>query len=147
MYKRQGRFQPRKVLPGIESGDWVEIINGLEAGETVVTSGQFLIDSEASLKASLQRMQSGDSSSAAPAAAAPITGTGVLREIMAQDNKVNLTHEPIPALGWPDMTMDFRIKPGVSLEGYAAGDAVVFELETGEDGYVIKSMHKQARGN
>lgn len=52
----EGRFTPRKVRPGIESGDWVEIVSGLEEGEQVVVSGQFLIDSEASLKASLMRM-------------------------------------------------------------------------------------------
>ena len=53
----EGRFMPRNVNAGMESGDWVEIISGLEEGDTVVTSGQFLIDSEASLKASLMRMQ------------------------------------------------------------------------------------------
>ena len=52
----EGRYQPRKVKAGMESGDWVEIVEGLKDGETVVTSGQFLIDSEASLKASLARM-------------------------------------------------------------------------------------------
>jgi Cu(I)/Ag(I) efflux system membrane fusion protein len=52
----EGRYSPRLVTAGIESGDSVEIISGLREGETVVTSGQFLIDSEASLKASLQRM-------------------------------------------------------------------------------------------
>jgi len=52
----EGRFKPRKVTPGIETGDRVEIIEGLIEGETVVTSGQFLIDSEASLKASIRRL-------------------------------------------------------------------------------------------
>ena len=53
----KGRFRPRQVVAGMESGDWVEIQQGLQEGDSVVTSGQFLIDSEASLKASLQRMQ------------------------------------------------------------------------------------------
>jgi Cu(I)/Ag(I) efflux system membrane fusion protein len=54
----EGRFTSRRVQAGMESGDWVEIVSGIEPGDRVVTSGQFLIDSEASLKASLQRMQS-----------------------------------------------------------------------------------------
>jgi Cu(I)/Ag(I) efflux system membrane fusion protein len=54
----EGRFASRRVQAGMESGDWVEIVSGIEPGDRVVTSGQFLIDSEASLKASLQRMQS-----------------------------------------------------------------------------------------
>jgi len=53
----EGRFASRTVTAGIESGDWVEILAGIEPGEEVVTSGQFLIDSEASLKASMTRMQ------------------------------------------------------------------------------------------
>jgi len=52
----EGRFEARRVRVGIESGDWVEILEGITAGDKVVTSGQFLIDSEASLKASLTRM-------------------------------------------------------------------------------------------
>ncbi|HID49864.1 MAG TPA: efflux RND transporter periplasmic adaptor subunit, partial [Chromatiales bacterium] len=44
----EGRFEARPVRSGIESGEWVEIVSGLQAGEKVVTSGQFLIDSEAS---------------------------------------------------------------------------------------------------
>ena len=56
-----GRFASRTVTAGIESGDWVEILAGIEPGEEVVTSGQFLLDSEASLKASMTRMQSPDS--------------------------------------------------------------------------------------
>ncbi len=55
------RFQPRTVVPAMESGDYVAISAGLAPGETVVTSGQFLIDSEASLKSSLQRLsETGD---------------------------------------------------------------------------------------
>ncbi len=53
----EGRFESRIVRAGMESGEWVEIIEGIEAGENVVVSGQFLIDSEANLKASMKRMQ------------------------------------------------------------------------------------------
>ncbi len=56
----EGRFASRTVTAGIESGDRVEIVAGLEPGEEVVTSGQFLIDSEASLKASMTRMHASD---------------------------------------------------------------------------------------
>jgi len=52
-----GKFKPRKVTSGMESGDFVEITGGLSEGDRVVTSAQFLIDSEASLKASFTRME------------------------------------------------------------------------------------------
>ncbi|MFI4920107.1 MAG: efflux RND transporter periplasmic adaptor subunit [Gammaproteobacteria bacterium] len=51
-----GRFQAQAVTAGIESGGRVAILSGLKDGETVVISGQFLIDSDASLKASLARL-------------------------------------------------------------------------------------------
>ena len=52
-----GRFQPREVTVGDERGNWVEISDGLEENEKVVVSGQFLIDSESSLQASLTRFE------------------------------------------------------------------------------------------
>jgi len=55
--KEQGRFSPRIVTAGMESDNSIEIKSGLQEGEKVVVSGQFLIDSEASLKASLLRFR------------------------------------------------------------------------------------------
>jgi len=55
---QEGRFRAQEVIAGMESGDFVEIISGLNEGDKVVTSGQFLIDSEASLRASFNRMGS-----------------------------------------------------------------------------------------
>jgi Cu(I)/Ag(I) efflux system membrane fusion protein len=52
----EGTFEAREVIAGIESGNYVEIVKGLKVGESVVTSGQFLIDSEASMRGSISRM-------------------------------------------------------------------------------------------
>jgi membrane fusion protein, copper/silver efflux system len=61
-----GRFGPVDVEVGGESGEMTEIRKGLDAGQRVIASGQFLIDSEASLKGALARLN--DPSAAAPAA-------------------------------------------------------------------------------
>ncbi|MBI3545127.1 MAG: efflux RND transporter periplasmic adaptor subunit [Gammaproteobacteria bacterium] len=61
-----GKFQPTEVVPGEESGDWIEIRQGLKEGDTVVVSGQFLIDSEANVRASFERMESTPANSSAP---------------------------------------------------------------------------------
>lgn len=50
-----GRFESRRVLVGLESGERVAIRNGLEEGESVVISGQFLIDSESNVDRALSR--------------------------------------------------------------------------------------------
>ena len=140
----EGRFQPRAVIPGMESGDWVEVIRGLEPGEIVVTSGQFLIDSEASLKASLQRMQA-PSAREAKTESKPITGRGILRELSPDGHSVKMSHDPIPELKWPEMTMSFQVNPDVNLGAFRMDDKVVFELEATTDGYVITSMQAQDR--
>ena len=57
-----GRFDPRPVTLGIDSGDgWLEVRKGLEEGEEVVSSGQFLIDSESRLREAAQKFLEPDS--------------------------------------------------------------------------------------
>jgi len=64
-----GRFEPRRVVVGVEADDGlVEILDGLKPGEQVVTSGEFLLDSEARLREALAKMIAGTpAASAAPA--------------------------------------------------------------------------------
>lgn len=50
-----GRFAQREVRAGTESGDDVEILDGLAVGEQVVVAGQFMIDSESQVRSSLRR--------------------------------------------------------------------------------------------
>jgi Cu(I)/Ag(I) efflux system membrane fusion protein len=53
----EGRFQPVDVVTGMQTGGQVEILSGLDEGDEIVVSGQFLIDSESSLQASFRRME------------------------------------------------------------------------------------------
>jgi membrane fusion protein, copper/silver efflux system len=68
-----GRFAPRRVVAGAESGERVAITEGLAAGENVVVAGQFLLDSEANLRAGLGRLsaESPPAQAQAQAPAAP----------------------------------------------------------------------------
>ena len=51
-----GTFEPRMITVGLEDGDWVQVLSGLAAGDTVVASASFLIDSESRLKAAIAGM-------------------------------------------------------------------------------------------
>jgi Cu(I)/Ag(I) efflux system membrane fusion protein len=62
----EGRFEPREVKLGMQSGDYVEVREGLGEGEKVVTAANFLIDSESNLKAAFSNLTSGQA--AKPAA-------------------------------------------------------------------------------
>jgi Cu/Ag efflux protein CusF len=71
----------------------------------------------------------------------PASGTGRINAVMAAERKVNITHEPIPALGWPGMTMDFRLSDTASLEGIEVGAKIIFRLRKAANGaYEIESL-------
>jgi len=71
-----GRFTPTVVEIGRESGDLVEIRKGLANGQKVVVSGQFLVDSESSLKSALARLEARADTGIPPAAPASDTMAG-----------------------------------------------------------------------
>lgn len=67
----EGRFTPREVQLGAEGEGRIAVLSGLEAGERVVTSGQFLIDSESNLQEAVQKLLAARRSGEAPTAPAP----------------------------------------------------------------------------
>lgn len=105
-----GRFRPVAVEAGLAIGDKVEIREGLKEGDRVVASAHFLLDSESSLNAGLERLDA----AAETDANAEIWTEATVNEV--SDGIVNLSHEAIPALGWPAMTMDFALDPMVPPE-------------------------------
>jgi RND family efflux transporter MFP subunit len=71
-----GKFEAREVALGVESSDdMVQVISGLNAGERIVTSGQFLLDSESQLREAIDKMRG-----AGPTAGTPV---GVTNPAMA----------------------------------------------------------------
>ncbi len=54
-----GKFAPRELRLGVESDGYFEVLEGLQEGEQVVTSAQFLINSESSLRSAIQKMLEG----------------------------------------------------------------------------------------
>lgn len=142
----EGKFEARSVTAGIESGEYVEILNGVNEGDKIVTSGQFLIDSEASMRASLTRMTEPAASEMTDMEttddARIVSASGVIKVLPDENNKIKLQHEPIEDLGWPAMTMDFALDENVDTSELSVGDGVMFQLEERGDRYLIKSIHK-----
>lgn len=60
-------------------------------------------------------------------------GKGVVNSVDAKNNKINITHEPIPALKWSAMTMDFVVSKKVNLSNIKSGDNVTFYIKLGRD--------------
>ena len=75
------------------------------------------------------------------AQAAHVQGSGTVNSVDAAGHKVNLNHNPIPAIGWPAMIMDFAVAPSVDLRALKPGTRVDFMMQRGGDGmYVIHSI-------
>ena len=79
-----------------------------------------------------------------PAASTPknITGKGSVQLVDKANGKVKLTHNPIAAMGWPKMTLFFRLKDNSLADQVKAGDKVEFSLEKSASGYVISGFQK-----
>ena len=123
-----GKFRAVDVEVGMESGGDVEVLEGLKAGDKVVVSGQFLIDSEASLRTTLGRLEGAGEPQAAPAADALHRGRGKVNAVDAGKGFVELDHDPIPSMKWSSMTMGFVVANKAQLAGIKSGDAVEFEV-------------------
>jgi Cu/Ag efflux protein CusF len=73
--------------------------------------------------------------------------TGTVNSVDAAAHRVNVSHGPIPAIGFPSMTMDFAVAPSVDLHAVTPGTRVNFTVEKGQGGmYVIQSI-KPASGS
>ena len=139
----EGKFRPIEVEIGTESGADAEITKGLKPGDKVVVSGQFLIDSEASLRSTLARIESDGAKSAEGKTAATHRGQGKVTSVDAAKGRVELEHGPIPSMKWPAMSMGFSVPDKKQLESVKKGDQVEFEVrgkpaESGD--YVIERI-------
>ncbi len=74
-----------------------------------------------------------------------IRATGDVRALKANVGKIKLRHDPIPALDWPEMVMDFKVADKKLLSGLKVGDRVEFSMEKDRVGYTITAIDKTAR--
>jgi Cu(I)/Ag(I) efflux system membrane fusion protein len=150
-----GRLQPAIVTVGNDVGNETEVLSGLNDGDTVVASGQFLIDSEASLKSVLPRIEGASegataSGTATPGASAPAAvsaaaAAGQTYETIGKVEQITpagmtFSHQPVPALGWPAMTMSFNKATPNAFGDVKVGDTVHFVFRQSDDGYQLTKV-------
>lgn len=149
----KGRYQPVEVQTGREAGDLTEILAGLSEGDRVVASGQFLLDSEASLSGLSARPLSAASSTGSripPVPKLQTLGAGAVAASLAttqgrvesvSPGSVTLSHDPVPAVGWPAMTMTFHADPKLT-RGLKPGDKVRFGFDQPPAGPTVRTIDK-----
>lgn len=118
-----GLFTVKPVRLGAESATSVVVLDGLQAGDRIVTSGQFLLDAEANGQQALTRLNSLKTAEAN----ATILG-------FPQRGQIRLQHEPIESLGWPSMNMVFAVSKSINLMPFNKQDRVSIRISERLDG-------------
>lgn len=124
----EGKYRSARIETGREADDKVEVLQGLNQGDRIVTSAHFMLDSESSQSADLSRINGVE----APAETA--WAKGEITDLMADHGMLTINHQPVPEWNWPGMTMNFNAAQGVDLTGLAKGQAIEFEMQKTDDG-------------
>lgn len=136
-----GRFQPAEAEVGREDSGRTEVLAGLAEGQKIVASGQFLIDSEASLAGIQPRpLPAGPPSTPGGAKAQPALYTTRGRVEAVKGDQITFSHAPVPAIGWPAMTMTFRAEPPSLAKGLKVGERAAFAFEQRPEGPVVRRI-------
>lgn len=90
----EGRFEPRDLSLGVRGDDAFQVLSGLKEGELVVTSGQFLLDSESRLKEAVKKLLGGnlEKGAAGPAPTAPMPDMNPADHVMESPDSDEKDH-------------------------------------------------------
>jgi Cu(I)/Ag(I) efflux system membrane fusion protein len=132
-----GAFGVAEVSVGAEQDGRTAILSGLNEGQSIVLSGQFLIDSEASLKFAVSRLET-------KTAPATHKAEGKITEIGA--DSITLDHGAVSSLKWPAMTMSFALPSAELAKHLEVGDRVRFTFVQVDSSFRIETISKLDEG-
>jgi|GEM_PF-425151 len=138
-----GRFESREIETGARGDEFTVVKRGLREGDSVVVSANFLLDSEANLRAALAALKGGSNTNPEPV---PVVheAVGTLDEVDARAGTLLITHEPVKSLNWPTMTMEFVPANSAVAQAVQPGAAIRFEFVERKPGeWVVTKMEKR----
>lgn len=137
----EGSFKSVAVSVGRYDSESVEILEGVRDGEKVVSSAQFLLDSESSKSSDFKRMNS-DVDEADASMPSSVWVQASIESMMADHKMLTLAHEAIPEWDWPEMTMDFIASDSVDFSLLSEGMSLHVEVTKEDNGdYKISNIH------
>ncbi len=140
-----GQFDVVAVRVGHTQNNQTQVMEGLTLGDRVVSSGQFLIDSEANVDAEALRLTANE----VPAGMAE----GVVIDVNTESRNILLQHGDFTPMGargmsMPGMTMGFGVADGVDLSGLEPGEKVHVIVENPGPGiYTVRELHRMGGGS
>ena len=131
----EGSFKSVEVSVGRFDSENVEILTGLNVGEKIVSSAQFLLDSESSKSSDFMRMKQTENKNYAKV-------TGTINSLMVDHGMVNISREAIEKWNRPAAAVDFITEENVNLSGFTQGMRVTFTFEVRNGNFVIIKISK-----
>jgi Cu(I)/Ag(I) efflux system membrane fusion protein len=136
----EGSFKSIEVTVGRFDNESVEILSGLNEGDKVVSSAQFLLDSESSKSSDFKRMHSDASDNELPPVSVWVQAD--IQSLMPGHKMLTLSHEAIAEWGWPEMVMDFIAIDSIDFSLLEVGLSLHVEVsKTAEGDYIITNIH------
>ncbi|MEZ9765521.1 efflux RND transporter periplasmic adaptor subunit [Vibrio splendidus] len=123
-----GKYRSARIEVGREAGEKIEVLQGLEQGENIVTSAHFMLDSESSQSADLSRINGVEEQ------AETVWAKGEIADVMQGSRMVTINHQPVPEWDWPGMVMNFTFAEGLDMRDVKRGQVVDFEMIKTESG-------------
>ncbi|MGL5333477.1 MAG: copper-binding protein, partial [Aeromonas veronii] len=130
-----GSFKSVAVTLGPQFGDKVAIKEGVEAGDNIVSSAQFLLDSESAIDSDFQRMTA--------VRPAQVWTQGEVESIDLANRTLMVSHQPIPEWQWPAMEMEFTVADGVDISKLVEGQTLHLQVMQEGDEYRITTIHQE----
>ena len=141
----EGRFKSVNVKTGRFDAHFAEILSGINVGDRVVTSAQFLLDSESSKSSDFKRMhhQVEDANTTAHSNNSShnsATVNGVVNSIMASHRILNISREAIEKWGRGPATLDFLVSESIDLSGLEPGMNIQFTFYVADGQFTITAL-------
>ncbi len=123
-----GKYRSVRIEVGREAGEKIEILQGLEQGDRIVTSAHFMLDSESSQSADLSRINGVEPH------AETIWAQGEVTAVMDDHDMLTINHQPVPEWNWPGMVMDFNLAQDIDASNFVVGQRIEFEIQQSSSG-------------
>jgi Cu(I)/Ag(I) efflux system membrane fusion protein len=128
----EGSFKSVEVSVGRYDSENVEILQGINAGEQVVSSAQFLLDSESSKSSDFKRMHYDEE--VINETPTSVWVSAQIESLMPNHKMLTLKHDAIPEWDWPEMTMDFIATDSVDFSSLKQGLNLQVEVSKNPNG-------------
>jgi len=140
-----GKYKSVNITLGRTFDDVFEVLNGVHDGDEVVTSAQFLLDSESSISSDFMRFEAPNNDDTAQQEKDSDISSwthATVNKVMVDQGMVNLTHGPLEEFNMMGMTMNFMVSRTIDMADFTIGQEVHVEIIKSDTGmYEVRTVH------